>query len=271
MAAHPEPEIIASVMDDLGSLKAPFVTAELEEPFSRYVRKTLAPARARYGIEPRAEDPEAVKLLRPNLITLLGQEGRDPDVIKFCEASTEAYMTDPTSIDATIAGAVLGVAAANGDHARFEKFRAKFEAATVPAERSRYLSALGKFTNPKIQDEVLAYALAGQVRAMDRWQLLGGMFGTEAGRDKLYHWMTKNYDQLATGLPVEFQSYFPYFVSGCEQQRLDAAKKFFADPKHSVDGTEANLNKVSEQISDCLSLREREGKAVSSYLKALAP
>jgi len=83
--------------------------------------------------------------------------------------------------------------------------------------------------------------------------------------------MTKNYDALAAGLPVEFQSYFPFFVTGCEQQRLDAAKKFFEDPKHRVDGTEANLSKVSEGISDCLSLREREGKAVATYLKALTP
>ena len=48
-------------------------------------------------------------------------------------------------------------------------------------------------------------------------------------------------------------------------------KKFFAEPAHRVDGTEPNLSKVSQQISDCLSLREREGKAVASYLKAMAP
>jgi hypothetical protein len=141
----------------------------------------------------------------------------------------------------------------------------------VPADRSRYMSALGKFTDPKIQDEVLSYALSEKIRPMDRWQLIGGMFSTEAGRDRVYRWMTKNYDALAAGLPVEFVSYFPYMVSGCEQERLDAAKKFFAEPAHKVDGTDANLAKVSEQISDCLSLREREGKAVASYLKALAP
>jgi hypothetical protein len=80
--------------------------------------------------------------------------------------------------------------------------------------------------------------------------------------------MTKNYDKLASGLPVEFQSYFPYMVSGCEQQRLDAAKKFFSEPAHKVDGTERSLEKVASGITDCLNLREREGAAVAAYLKA---
>jgi cytosol alanyl aminopeptidase len=271
MAAHPEPEIISSVMADLGTLETPFVTPDLEEPFARYVRKTLAPARARYGIEPRSDDTEDVRLLRPSLIRWLGEEGTDPDVIAYCETSLTKYMQDPTSLDPTIAGAVLAVSAWNGDQKRYDEFRTKFEAATVPADRSRYMSAMGNFKDPAIQDQVLAYALTDKVRVMDRFQLIGGMFGSESGRDKTYAWMTKNYDKLASGLPVEFQAYFPYFVSGCEQQRLDAAKKFFGEPAHVVDGTERNLEKVSAQIGDCLNLREREGKAVASYLKALAP
>jgi len=271
MASHPEPEIIASVMSDLGSLKAPFVTSDLQDDFARYVRKTLGPARARFGIEPRSDNPDDVHLLRPALLTWLGEEGEDPEVISYCETSTRNYLQDPASVDPTIAGAVLSVAAAHGDQAQFDEFRTRFEAATVPAERSRYLSAMGNFRDGKIQDEALAYALTPKVRVMDRFQLLGGMFATEAGRDKVYAWMTKNYDVLAAGLPVEFQSYFPYYVGGCEQQRLDAARKFFAEPAHRVDGTDRTLEKVSVQISDCLNLREREGKSVAAYLKSLTP
>jgi alanyl aminopeptidase len=64
--------------------------------------------------------------------------------------------------------------------------------------------------------------------------------------------------------------YLPYFVTGCSEQRLDAARKFFAMPSHNVDGTDANLTKVSDTITDCLNLREREGKAVAGYLRTVA-
>jgi alanyl aminopeptidase len=271
MAQNPEPEILSSVMSDLGSLKAPFITPDLEQPFANYVCKTLAPAKARYGIEPKTDDPEDVRLLRPTLIAWLGGEGHDPDVVAYCKKMADAYAADPKSVDPTIAGSVLGVTAVAGDRALYDAYRTKFEAATIPAERSRYLSALGQFRDPALQDEALAYALAGKVRVMERFQLLGGLLSSEAGRNKVYAWMTKNYDQLAGGLPVEFQAYFPMFVGGCDEQRLAAAKKFFAEPAHKVDGTDLNMAHVSEQINDCSNLREREGKAVASYLKAMAP
>jgi alanyl aminopeptidase len=267
---HPDAQIVAALMADLGSLKMPFVTDDLAEPFAGYVRRTLGPAREQYGIEPRADDIEAVKLLRPGLITWLGDDGRDPEVRAYCKDLARRYMVDPSSIDATIAGAVLGVAASDGTREEFLAYQQKFETSKVPADRSRYLSALGKFDDPKLQDEVLEYALTDKVRPTEMFQAVAGMFDTEAGRDKIYAWMTKNYDRLSGRMPPEFVAYLPYFVTGCSEQRLDAARKFFAVPEHHVDGTDANLAKVSDTISDCLNLREREGKAVAGYLRTAA-
>ena len=267
---HPDPEIVAALMADLGSLKMPFVTDDLAQPFAAYVRQALGPARDRFGIEPRAEDIEAVKLIRPGLLSWLGDDGRDPEVRAYCEDMAKRYLNDPTSIDPSIAGAVLGVAASDGTPEEFKALQAKLESTKVPAERGRYLSALGKFDDPKLQDAALAYALTDKVRPQEMWQIVGGMYDTEAGRNKVYTFMTANYDRMASRLPIEMVAYFPYFVSGCSEQRLEAARKFFANPEHSVDGTVANLEKVSDTIADCLNLREREGKAVADYLRTVA-
>ena len=271
IANHPEPEILMSVMGDLGSLKIPFVTDDLEGAYANYVRKTLAPARARYGLEPRPDDPEDVKLLRPTLLTCLGDAGRDPEVLAYCQKLAASYMTDPASVDPAIAGTALAVAAGPGDRAMFDAYRAKMEAAKTPVDRSRYLAALGEFDDPAIQDELLKYMLTDEVRPTEGYVALGGLGDTEGGRTKLYNWMTANYDFLASRVPPEFAAYFPYYAGGCSEQRLEAAKKFFAQPAHRVDGTDENLAKLSEQINDCVNLREREGAAVASYLRGLAP
>ncbi len=267
---HPEPEIVAAVIADLTSLKLPFVTDDLVEPFAAYVRRTLGPARDRFGVEPRPDDIEAVKLLRPGLITWLGDDGRDPEVRVYCKEMAKRYLADPTSIDPTIAGAVLAVAASDGTREEFDVYRQKFESSKVPAERSRYLSALGKFDDPKLQDETLAYALTDKVRPTEIFQAVFGLADSEAGRDRLYAWMTSNYDRLTGRMPPEMMVYMPYFATGCSEQRLDAARKFFATPSHSVDGTDASLTKVGDTITDCLNLREREGKAVAGYLRTVA-
>jgi alanyl aminopeptidase len=268
-AATPEADIVSAVIEDLKGLRAAFVTDELVDEYAAYVRRALGPARDRYGLEPRADDPEGVAAIRPGLISMLGDDGRDPEVRAYCRAQAERLLADPNSVDASIAGAVLGVAAVDGDRARYELFRGRYEAAKVPTEKSRYLSALGRFEDPALQEETLAYVLTGEVRPTDTWQVVAGLFKTEAGRERVYRWMTEHYDELAARVPSEFTSYFPYFVSGCSEQRLEAARRFFADPAHRVDGTEANLSKVSDQISDCVNLREREGPAVSAYLRGL--
>jgi hypothetical protein len=234
------------------------------------VRRTLGPARDRFGIEPRADDVEAVRLLRPGLITWLGNEGRDPEVRAYCRELAKRYVADPASVDATIAGAVLSVAACDGTRADLTTFQQKAEATKVPAERSRYLSALGKFDDPKLQEAVLEYVLSDKVRPTEMYQVVGGLFDTEAGRERIYEWVTANYDRISGRIPPEFVAYLPLLVTGCSEQRLQAARKFFSAPAHVVDGTEANFSKAADAITDCLNLREREGKAVAGYLRTVA-
>lgn len=268
-AATPEADVVSTVMEDLNGLRAAFVTEDLSGEYAAYVRRALGPARERYGIEPRGDDPEAVAAIRADLLRMLGDDGRDPEVRAYCQALADRYVADPASVDASIVGAALGVAALDGDREEYEMFRSKYEAAKVPTEKNRYLGALGRFEDPALQDETLAYVLTDKVRPTDMWQVVGGLFRTEQGRERVYQWLTRNYTVLAARVPPEFTSYFPYFVSGCSEQRLEAARKFFADPAHQVDGTEASLTKVSDQISDCVNLREREGAAVAAYLRSL--
>jgi hypothetical protein len=63
--------------------------------------------------------------------------------------------------------------------------------------------------------------------------------------------------------------FMPFMASGCSAERLEAAKVFFAEPEHKAPGTETNLAKVGDAVRDCVSLREREGAAVASYLNTM--
>jgi hypothetical protein len=58
----------------------------------------------------------------------------------------------------------------------------------------------------------------------------------------------------------------PFFASGCEPQRLEKARSFFADPAHRAPGTETTLAKVADQVNDCAGLRGREAAVVSEFL-----
>jgi alanyl aminopeptidase len=268
-AKAPQPEIVTAVLNDLGSIEMAFITDDLDDAFAYYVRSMVGPALDRYGIEKQDGESEAVSLLRPRLIGWLGVDGQDAKVRQHCEQLAQQYLADPNSIDASLAGVALRVSAVDGDQAMFEAYKTRFEQSQVPADRARFLGAMGSFSDEALQDEALIYVFSGNVRPQEMFNLIGGVSNSAAGRDKLYKWLTDNYDVITSAIPPAYAAYMPMFAGGCSSERLAAARKFFAEPEHNVDGTDAQLSKVSDQVMDCVNLREREGAAVADYLNGL--
>ncbi len=269
-AEDPEPEVLSSVVSGLGKVEGAFVPDELRGQFARYVRSTLRPMLQRFGIEAGTGEPESVSLLRPRLIGMLGDEGQDPEVRRYATKLARAYMTDPRSVDPALAGTALQLAAIEGDQQLFDTFKKRFESAKTPVERERYLAALGNFADPPLKEQALGYALTGPVRPNEISTIPGQMSKTEKDGDRMFEWFTQNFDELTSRMPAMMVAFAPFTASGCSIERLEAAKKFFGEPEHQVDGTVNNLQKVAEQVADCANLRRREGQAVATYLQEFA-
>jgi alanyl aminopeptidase len=267
VAKSPEPESVSSVVASLGSVEDAFVTPELKDAFAVYVAESLHPALDRIGMEPKAGEPEAATLLRPRLLGWLGMRGRDVAVRSYCEGLAVAYLEDPSSVDSQLAGAALRVAAYFGDRALYDSYIARLEAAEDPNERRRLLGCIGTFQRPEVQQAALDYAVGGNVRLNEMWGVFGPMMQTPAGRDKVYNWVTTNYDEIMSKMPPMMAQYMPFVASGCSAERLEAARAFFGDPARSSEGVEKTLAKVEDQVMDCVNLRAREGAAVAEYLK----
>jgi alanyl aminopeptidase len=269
-ARYPEPEIVNAVLDGLGGVSIAFITDDMRDAFGHYVRETLEPAYERYGMTPKDGEPEAATLVRPRLIRWLGGSGQHPEVRKACVELARAYEEDPTSIDASLAGPAIRIAAIEGSAEDFDHYLELGLKADVPADRARYLRALGHFEDPALQERVLGLIADGRLRPDEIFPVVQGVARTEAGRDRLFKWMTENYDRIAERIPAMMMSYMPYFASGCSQKRLAAAEAFFSEPGHDISGTAKSLENVTEQVGDCVALRDREGAAVADYLSKLA-
>ena len=266
-ANDPEPDVVTSLIASLGKVKNAFVTPEVEPAWSGYVRQVLRPALDRFGKDRRAGEPESVSLLRPQLLLWMGREGADPEVLEHAGTVARAYMADPASADPSIAGVALQLHALKGDRALFDEYRRRVEAATVPADRARYLGALGYFREPAIVEDALRYTLEGKLRPQEMFTIPTGM-GTAVGSEaRAYRFFTENYGVIQQKLPPMFLAFMPRIASGCNEERVVAARTFFADPTRAVAGMEKEMVQVAELVKDCASLRAREGAAVAAYLR----
>jgi aminopeptidase N len=269
LAADPRPEVAQAVAGAIWKVQGAFVTPELEDAFPVYVRRVLRPALDRFGMNKVAGEEEVVTMFRPSLLYWLGMYGGDQDVLQFAEKMARKYVDDAGSVDSAIAGTCLRLAALQGDRALYDTYKKKFESAQIPAERRRYLGALGYFRDPKIITAALDYSLHGPLQKNEIVMIPGGIASALRNEELLFQWSTENYEAITSRLPREFAAFMPMFASGCSAKRLAAARAFYSDPAHQVPGTLRQLEKVGEAITDCVSLRQREGQAVADYLRKL--
>jgi aminopeptidase N len=268
-SADADPEVVTTILSGLTKVHRTF-GPDLEPGFSAFVRQTLSPAVKRFGMTPTRGEPERVSVLRPRLLEVLADFGRDPAVLEQVRAWAATYLEDPMAVDPSVADVALSLAARRGDSARFEEYRTRFEGATLPTERARYLLALGGFRDPALVERTLAYALQGPLRPQEILRLPRGIAEAPEYQDRTYRWMTENHGAIVKRIPPLFAASMPWFAGGCSAQRLEMARTFFADPAHSPVGTDREFAEMSEGVLDCVGLNQREAAAVARYLSQMA-
>ena len=268
-ATDPEPFVVSAVISELDNVRNTFVTEDLTQEFSDYLEKALSPAIERFGIDAKPAEDEAVAGFRPRLLYWLGVIGDEQQVVSWAFGTVTEYMEDPSSIDPALAEVALLIKAKRGDEFLFEQFVAAFEAADSPSARGIYLRALGGFENPAIRKKALAYILEGPIRPNEIFRISNQIRKTEAGAELVFDWLLDNYAEITTRMPPIWLPFLPMASNGCNIERMEKAKVFFAQPKIKVDGTEKQMAKVEAGVLDCAALRKREGGKVRAYLKKL--
>ena len=264
------PEVIGAVIDGLDKAHTAFITPELAWPFAAHVRSTLRPALQRFGATRMAGEPDPVTMLRPRLVSALGEFAHDPEVLEQARAWTRDFLEDPSRVDPTFGDVMLALAAHQGDSTLLEAYRTRFENAKIPAERRRMLTALAGFRDPVMVDRVLAYCLEGPLRPQEVQSIPYLMTMAPALQERVWSWMVAHYDSILKRIPPSYAANLAHFANGCSEQRLEMAKTFFSEANHSPAGTREEFAKVADSVRDCVGLREREGRAIERYLRMSA-
>ena len=181
----------------------------------------------------------------------------------------EAYDKDHSSIDPSLAGTVLRLAARYGDEELFEHLKERFENAETPAERRRYLSAIGSFKDPGVADAALEYALSPSVRPNESGRIAPAV--AHEHRERTVEWTLANYDRVAEKVPTLHLSFMmPALADGRSEELLARVQAFCSDPSRSTPLLQKNLNKVADRVARRARIREKEGPSITAYLSELS-
>ncbi len=266
LAADPTPAVADQFESRLSYIGRAIHGTRSETAYRQWLRDTFGPALARLGTERRPQDSEDDRALRKVLLDVVGRLGRDPKLLDAARPIADRYLSDPTSVDPTVAPVVLELAAINGDAALFDRYVAAMAAATSPDVHANYLTSLALFTRPELIDRALKLALSDQVRTQDAPILLGTLLGTIDSQQLAWAFVKANWTELATRLGI-FQGIPPVVGATRNFCSADVAKDvqaFFA--AHPVPAAARSLRVAVEAINTCVAFREKQESPLSAFV-----
>ncbi len=256
--------VIGDALRSVGTIEDRIATTpEEREQLRAWVRKTFKPLYEEVKT-PTQADTDDRKQLRATLFGALAG-AKDPEIIAEARVLANKYLDDPKSLDPNLAQTAVGVAAANGDAAFYDKLLKLSKTATDPAlgTRSQYLLAV--FENPELAQKTLEYAASGQVRNQDSWILMAIEMGNRETRDIAWNYIQHNWEKVQAQLTTSSGGNLVGSVGNfCDAQHRDEAVAFF--DTHKVAASDRSLKRAVNQINDCIDLRAAQEPSLKAWL-----
>jgi aminopeptidase N len=263
----PGADLLDNFSEHLGFINNYLVTDADRPQFQAWLHDAFSPMLQQLGYSARPSETPEQKQKRSILFLTLGNVAQDPAVIQQANTLVQQYMKDPTSVDPTLAGAVVYVAARHGDAELYQQYKAQLQKVKSPQQYRRFLYALGEFPQQALIKQTLDSTLTPEVRGQDLYILIN-LLSNPTSQNATWDFMRQNFDEIMKktggglgGVDV--------FLGGaesfCSTQQANELKQFF--DQHPFPGTERNQKEAVESINGCVELRDQQQSKLAAWLK----
>jgi puromycin-sensitive aminopeptidase len=231
----------------------------------RLVRDRLAGAVAELGWSPHPGEDELRRQLRGDLIRALGTLGNDGAVQARAAELYAAHERNAAAVDPNVFPALIAILGHAGDAARYDAFVKAFRAASTPQAEQRYLYALPLFRARDLVEQTLAKTINGEIRTQDAPFVARSMLMLVHSREAAWDFIRASWDTMDRLYPKHGLRRMAEGVTGLATPELEATvHAFFGERKIDLGGK--TLEQYLEQLRIAVTLRTRDGAALSAYL-----
>ena len=269
LASDKDRHVVEELAGPLHELRARgILPADALAKFGAFVRDAFERRAHALGFKERKGEPDDVRILRPTLLRLLGDEGGELQLRTEAQKLALRWMADHKTTSPELAGTALYLAALDADALLLDKLHAAAGAETDRNERQRLLSAMGAVRDPELAQKNFALFLTDAFDSREALTLLGGAGDDPRTLDALWEFMQKNWDAIVARLPKDGAARLPFFVDGyCDAEHAAALGEFFRPKLKDQSGMDRALAQATEQVRQCAAFKAKQGPALSAYLK----
>ncbi|MBL0220149.1 MAG: M1 family metallopeptidase [Myxococcales bacterium] len=267
LAKDPSRHIVDASMGIVAGIDE-MVGEQLRPNYERFIRKLYLARAKQLGWQSKPGEGPDAKELRPELLSLVAGDGKDPALVAEATKLAWKWLDDRKAVDPTVVGAVLGVAARYGDQALYDRLHAEAKKVTDRTERGRILSALGGFSDPKIVVQALALILTDEFDLREAGGLSRGAMQDPRTRMIAYAFVKEHFDEISAKLPPAYRTYMAYFAMPlCDDKYKPELEAFLKPRIEKLDGGPRTLAQAMEGLSLCAAGRKAQAPAVEAFLK----
>ncbi len=257
--------VLEDVLRRLGYIERYLVSDSDREVYRAWLRQLLTPAMNQVGWEPKPSDTDEQKDLRARLFHSLGYDARDPKALAEARTIADRALADPASVEAEMASSALPLAALDGNDAFYDKLMTAMNNAKSPEEYYTYFRTLSDFTDPKLLERTLDYAVSPQVRSQDALGLITGVLRNPAGQQVAWDFIRQHWSEVEkAGGPFASADVVETTGGFCNTGLKDQVTEFFS--AHKVEGAERTYKQSIETINNCVELKSQQEPQLASWL-----
>jgi aminopeptidase N len=259
--------VLTELVQQLGFIGEQLVNDADRDSYDLFVRRLLTPAAKDVGWVPKPGESSDQSSVRAQLMHALGYTARDPEVEAVARKLTEQAMQDPSSVDHELLSAALSIAARDGDAALYDQVMARLKTAKTPEEQYVYRGIITRFSDPKLLERTLEYAISPEVRSQDALFVISGVMRNPAGTKLAWDFVRAHWNEVAN-LGGAFGGGVIVRASGsfCDASMRDEVKDFFAT--HQSPASERGLKQSLERINYCVDLKAQQRTQLASWLQS---
>ncbi|TBR38838.1 MULTISPECIES: M1 family metallopeptidase [Dyella] len=263
--ADADPQIWGDIAGDLTALDGYYDgDAARQGAFRKFAVAKLKPVFAKVGWEEKAGEADPVKVLRNQLIGVLGTLG-DQDVIKEARRRYAASEKDSKALPGAIRRVTLAVVARNADAATWDKLHAAAKAEKTPMVKDQLYTLLSVAQDKALAQRALDLALTDEPGATNS----AGMIGAVSGRhpEMAFDFAVAHKAQVDKLVDSTSSSrYYPALGGRSLNPAMVGKLKAFAD-KYIAEGSRRDTETAIANIEYRVKVRDDRMPAIDAWLK----
>ncbi|MGB9106271.1 MAG: M1 family aminopeptidase, partial [Terriglobales bacterium] len=229
MRSDPTRQVVQQIAERVAFMSDNLVESADQNAFRAWVRNQFRPMLNEIGWKAKPGDSDDVKSVRATIILALGDNGRDPEVLRQVSELAQQYGKDPASVDPNLGGLAVELAALNGDAKLYDEYAQRMSQVKTPQELYTYMEALTRFPQPELAQRTLDMMMSPEIKTQDMFRGFGGLFENPETRDLTWAYFKSHWAEIQKKVGASLGFGFGGLASVfCSEQAKQDVQQWFA-------------------------------------------